>query len=124
MIDADYSQLLMSNNEVNLTEAILLDNLQKGKRIGDDAIALLHKKHLVEGRKPHVYIAKSVAQKTNTKVEYSKHKGLKNKLCESLLLDALADHKVLTRKDIDVLLWDALSDQYSENQKKTKSETY
>ena len=120
VIDADYSQLLMSNNEVNLTEAILLDNLQKGKRIGDDAIALLRKKHLVEGRKPHVYIAKSVAQKTNTKVEYSKHKGLKNKLCESLLLDALADHKVLTRKDIDVLLWDALSDQYSENQKKNK----
>lgn len=120
VIDTNYSLLLMSNNEVNLTEAILLDNLQKGKRISDSAIDLLRKKHFVEGRKPHVYIAKTIAQNTHTKAEYSKHKGLTEKSCESLLLDALADHNVLTRQDIDVLLWNALSDQLSDGQKKNK----
>lgn len=120
VMDTDYSLLLMSNNEVNLTETVLLDSLQKGKHISDQAIDLLRKKHLIEGRKPHVYIAKAVAQSTNSKVEYSKHKGLKDKSCESLLLDALHDHKVLTRTDIDTLLWDALSDQLSDSQKKNK----
>ena len=120
VMDTDYSLLLMSNNEVNLIETVLLDNLQKGKHISDQAIDLLRKKHLIEGRKPHVYIAKAVAQSTNSKAEYSKHKGLKDKSCESLLLDALHDHKVLTRTDIDTLLWDALSDQLSESQKKNK----
>ena len=120
VMDTDYSLLLMSNNEVNLTETVLLDSLQKGKHISDKAIDLLRKKHLIEGRKPHVYIAKAVAQSTNSKVEYSKHKGLKDKSCESLLLDALHDHKVLTRTDIDTLLWDALSDQLSDSQKKNK----
>ena len=74
----------------------------------------------MEGRKPHVYIAKTIAQNTHTKAEYSKHKGLTEKSCESLLLDALADHNVLTRQDIDVLLWNALSDQLSDSQKKNK----
>ena len=120
VMDTDYSLLLMSNNEVNLTETVLLDSLQKGKHISDKAIDLLRKKHLIEGRKPHVYIAKAVAQSTNSKAEYSKHKGLKDKSCESLLLDALHDHKVLTRTDIDTLLWDALSDQLSDSQKKNK----
>lgn len=120
VMDTDYSLLLMSNNEVNLTETVLLDSLQKGKHISDKAIDLLRKKHLVEGRKPHVYIAKTVAQSTNSKAEYSKHKGLKDKSCESLLLDALYDHEVLTRTDIDILLWDTLSDQLSDSQKKSK----
>ncbi len=120
IIDANYSLLLMSNNEVNLTETILLDNLQKGKHISNEAIDMLRKKHLIEGRRPNVYIAKTVAQNTNKKVEYSKHKGLKEKSCERLLIDSLTDHNVLTRQEIDTLLWNALSDQLTENQKKVK----
>lgn len=120
VIDTNYSLLLMSDHEIDLTEAILLDSLQKGKRINDEAVSLLRKKRLIEGRKPHVYIAKRVAQNTNTKAEYSKHKGLKDMSCESLLLAALADHDTLSRQDIDVLLWNALSDQLSDSQKKAK----
>lgn len=75
---------------------------------------------MIEGRRPNVYIAKSVAQSTDNKVEYSKHKGLDSKFCEAMLLNALRDHGELTRPEIDRLLWDVLSDQLTDSQKKSK----
>ena len=120
VIDTNYSLLLMSHNDLTLSEVVLLDSLQKGKRISNEAIDMLRKKKLVEGRKPNVFVAKSVAQSTNKKAEYSKHKGLNDKSCEALLIESLKEHTVLNRAEIDELLWNALSDQLSYTQKKTK----
>lgn len=120
VIDENYSLLLLSNHDVTLTDTILLDTIQKGKSISDEAITMLRKKKLIEGRKPHVYVAKSLAQTTGTKVEYTKHKGLENKKCEALLLNSLKDHGSLTKQEIVHLLWDVLSDQLSDSQKENK----
>ena len=120
VIDENYSLLLLSNHEVTLTDTILLDTIQKGKSISDEAMTMLRKKKLIEGRKPYVYIAKSLAQTTGTKVEYTKHKGLENKKCEALLLNSLKDHGSLTKQEIVHLLWDVLSDQLSDSQKENK----
>lgn len=75
---------------------------------------------MIEGRRPHVYVAKMVAQKTGKKIEYSKHKGLVSKSCEAMLLEALHDHGMLTKNDITGLLWGVLSDQLTDTQKKNK----
>lgn len=120
VIDENYSLLLLSNHEVTLTDTILLDTIQKGKSVSDEAMTMLRKKKLIEGRKPHVYVAKSLAQTTGTKVEYTKHKGLENKKCEALLLNSLKDHGSLTKQEIVHLLWDVLSDQLSDSQKENK----
>lgn len=120
VIDENYSLLLLSNHEVTLTDTILLDTIQKGKSISDEAMTMLRKKKLIEGRKPHVYVAKSLAQTTGTKVEYTKHKGLENKKCEALLLNSIKDHGSLTKQEIVHLLWDVLSDQLSDSQKENK----
>ena len=120
VIDENYSLMLMSHNDINLTEAVLLDQLQKGRMIKDNAIDMLRKRHLVEGRRPNIYIAKLVAQSTDQKIEYSKHKGLDEKSCEAMLLEALSDHGKLTREEIDKLLWSVLSDQLDDKQKKSK----
>ena len=120
VIDENYSLLLLSNHEVTLTDTILLDTIQKGKSISDEAMTMLRTKKLIEGRKPHVYVAKSLAQTTGTKVEYTKHKGLENKKCEALLLNSLKDHGSLTKQEIVHLLWDVLSDQLSDSQKENK----
>lgn len=120
VIDENYSLLLYANQDINLTETVLLDQVQRGKPISDDAIKELRKKHLIEGRKPNLFVAKNIAQQTDTKVEYSKHKGLEAKSCERLLIEALKDHGKLTRKEIDKLLWNVLSDQLNESQKKSK----
>lgn len=81
---------------------------------------MLRKKHLIEGRKPRLFVAKQLAQNTGTKVEYSKHKGLEVKSCESLLLSTLKEHGKLSRTEIDSLLWNVVSDQLDDKQKKSK----
>ena len=120
VIDENYSLLLFANQNINLTEAVLLDQVQRDKPISDEAIKELRKKHLIEGRKPHLFVAKHIAQRTDKKVEYSMHKGLESKSCESLLIDSLRDHGVLTRGEIDKLLWNVISDQLNDKQKKSK----
>ncbi len=120
IIDENYSLLLLENRNLSLTDAVLLDAVQKGKHIPNDAIVMLRRRKLVEGRLPHLYIAKDIAQVTDQKIEYTKHKGLDDKKCEALLLDSLKDHGTLTKSEIVRLLWDVLPDQMDEIQRKYK----
>ena len=120
VIDENYSLLLLENSDIDLTTAVLLDKVQKGKPISDEAIKVLRKEKLIEGRKPHLYVSKQIAGVTDQKVEYSKHKGLADKKCEALLLDSLKDHNCLTKQEIVNLLWDVLSDQLDDKQKTNK----
>lgn len=91
ILDENYSLMLLTRQDLTLTDAVLLDQVQKGNAIPQEAMSMLKKKKLIEGRKPHIYVAKSVAQTTGTKVEYSKHKGLEDKQCEALLLRSCFD---------------------------------
>ena len=79
VIDVNYSTALMENSDISLTEAVLLDRVQKGKALSKNAINILRKKKLIEGRKPKFFVAKKLAQNINQKVEYSRHKGLEKK---------------------------------------------
>lgn len=120
ILDENYSLMLLTRQDLTLTDAVLLDQVQKGNAIPQEAMSMLKKKKLIEGRKPHIYVAKSVAQTTGTKVEYSKHKGLEDKQCEALLLNSLKDHGCLTKQEVEKLLWNILSDQLLDDQKKNK----
>ena len=46
VIDENYSLLLLENSDIDLATTVLLDKVQKGKSIGDEAIKMLRK----EGR--------------------------------------------------------------------------
>lgn len=120
VIDKDYSILLMENSSVSLTDAYLLDQIQKHRPLSSDAITHLRKHGWIEGKRPNVYICKSLAAKTGKKIEYSKHKGLDDNACWHSLKEALKDHNSLTRAEINTLLWNNLSDQLSDTQKKDK----
>ena len=122
VIDENYSLLLLENSDISLTTAVLLDKVQKGKPISDEAVKMLRKEKLIEGRKPHLYVSKQIAQVTGQKVVYSKHKGLADKKCEALLLESLNDHKTLTKQEVVRLLWDVLPDQLDDKQKMNKIE--
>ena len=120
VIDENYSLMLLENSDIDLSTAVLLDKVQKGKPIPSDAVALLRKRKLIEGRLPHIYVSKDIAQATDRKVEYSKHKGLEFKKCKALLLEALEDHHTLSREEIDKLWWNLLPDTLSDKQKKSR----
>lgn len=120
ILDMNYANILAQNTDLSLLDIELLNRVQLGKPLSDTEISSLRSKHLIEGRKPKVYIAKHIAQKVGQKIEYSEHKGLENKSCEELLLSALRDHTSLSRREIDKLLWRLLPDLLDDRQKKDK----
>ncbi len=120
VIDENYSLTLLENQDMSLTDAVLLDRVQKGYEISKEAVAMLRKRHLIEGRLPNIYVSKRIAQATDQKVEYTKHKGLDAKKCETFLLDSLKDHGSLSKTEIVKLLFDLLPDKLSDQQKEYK----
>ena len=53
VIDENYSLILLANQSLSLTDAVLLDQVQKGHSISSEAVAMLRKRKLIEGRMPH-----------------------------------------------------------------------
>ena len=120
IIDENYSLMLLANQDMSLMDAVLLDQVQKGKPINDSAIKKLRKEGLIEGRKPHLYVSKQIAKATNTQVEYTLKKGFNDAECQEWILKALKDHKVLSRKQINELLWNKLPVDYTDTQRVNK----
>ena len=120
VIDENYSLLLLENSDIDLATTVLLDKVQKGKAISDEAIKMLRKKGLIEGRKPHLFVSKQIAKVTNRQIEYTLKKGFNDAECQEWVLKALKDHKVLSRKQINELLWNKLSMDFTEEQKMAK----
>lgn len=120
VIDENYSLMLLENTNIDLTTAVLLDKVQKGKPISENAVKMLRKEKLIEGRKPHLYVSKFIAKATDKQVEYTLKKGFNDAECQEWILKALNDHKVLSRKQINELLWNKLPIDFTEDQKMAK----
>ena len=120
VIDENYSLLLLEHADIDLTTAVLLDRVQKGRTISDNAIKKLRKEGLIEGRKPHIYVSKQIAKVTSKEIEYTLKKGFDDAECQEWIFKALKDHKVLSRKQINELLWGKLPIDYTEEQKLSK----
>ena len=120
VIDENYSLLLLENSDIDLATTVLLDKVQKGKAISDEAIKMLRKKGMIEGRKPHLYVSKQIAKATNKQIEYTLKKGFNDEECKEWILKALNDHKVLSRKQINELLWNKLPIDFTDTQRINK----
>ena len=120
VIDENYSLMLLENTNIDLTTAVLLDKVQKGKPISENAVKMLRKEKLIEGRKPHLYVSKYIAKATDKQVEYTLKKGFNDAECQEWIIKALNDHKVLSRKQINELLWNKLPIDLTEDQKMAK----
>jgi ATP-dependent DNA helicase RecG len=119
-IDENYSKTLIQRGDLTLQEAFLLDKVQKHLEITDHAASELRKKKLVEGRKPHYFVSRKIAQITGHKAEYSKNKAFEKEKYFDWILKSIKEHGSMSRKDIDNLLWDMLPDWMNEEQKKNR----
>lgn len=108
VIDIDYSVRLIQDASIDLSTAVLLDRVQKRKPLSDAAIKALRKANLIEGRKPNLFISKSLAQSMGKEIEYSKRKGFSDEFCCDLILKSLKEHKSLSRSKINELVLDYL----------------
>ncbi len=120
VLDMDYAKLLAQHSGLSLEEIILLDKVQKKKRLTDAEEKHLRASRLIEGRKPNYFISLRVAQKTGQKAVYTKTRGFDSIYYQDLIIQALNQHNSLERKDIDELLMSKLPDWMSPSQKKIK----
>lgn len=120
VINQDYSLLLFENADVNLTEAFLLDKVQRHEDISDEAIELLRQRKLVEGRKTSLIVSGKIAVATKQKAQYARNKGMDEAYYRDFIVKALERNRMMSRPEIDELLWTKLPDVLSDKQKKDK----
>lgn len=75
ILDMNYAQLLSQHKDLTLDEIIMLDKIQKKKKLTKSEEKHLKHKKWIEGRKPNYFIGLKVAQKTGQKATYSKNKA-------------------------------------------------
>lgn len=119
VINENYSLLLMERADLDLATTILLDKVQKKQPISDQAVKILRKKNLIEGRKPNFYIARQLAQVTSQQVEYSKLKGYSDDVYCSMILDILKNAP-MTRAELNKVLLSQLPESLDEEKKLRK----
>jgi ATP-dependent DNA helicase RecG len=119
-IDLNYSELLLARSDLELDTVILLDRIQKKLPITDDAIKSLRKAKLIEGNRPNIHVAASVAQATGTEASYTQAKGVDSVSLKAIILDHLRKFPGTNRPALDQLLTPMLSKGLTDKQKKDK----
>jgi len=120
-IDENYSKLLIEKiDDLTLTEVILLDKIQKKQPINDEAVKLLKRKYLIEGRKPNFYISDNIARIVDKKADYIKNRGFKDAHYKQIILNFIDQYGVASKEDIDKLILDILPLVLANGQKENK----
>lgn len=120
IVDPAYSQLLIQKTDLELSDILALDRVQKKLPIDETAIKRLRKAGLIEGRKPNFYVSSIVAEATESQAEYIHTRGQDDAFYKQLIIDYLQEFGSATRQDIDRLLFSKLSDALNDEQKKNK----
>lgn len=120
VIDENYSKLLIERADLPLMKVILLDKVQKKHQLTDDAISLLRRERLIEGRKPNIFISANLAKLTGKQVLYTKRKPFEKQKLKDWVLKFLDEHQQANRKQIDELLWNLLPEDWATTRKKNK----
>lgn len=117
ILDEKYTQLLMSRSELDLMDIIALDKVQKRRTLSDDEFKRLKGLHLIEGRRPNLFVSAKVAVATGDKVAYIKNRGLDKTHYKALVVSFLEKFKVSKKEDLDGFLREKISDALSPDQK-------
>lgn len=120
IIDENYSLTLLGNSDVTLSEALALDQIQKGKVPDDAVVRELRRRGFVEGRRGRLHATGNVAAATDTVDQYVKHRAFDDAYYCDLIEKYLVANGTAQRPDIDRLLKEKLSDLLDERQRHDK----
>ena len=123
VIDEQFARILVSVPELSMSDLILLDKVQKQKRLEDEEIKYLRRKKYIEGRKNNLFLSKSITRSTGNvglKSTYVKNKSFDDEYFRRLIVQYIEKFGSASRGEIDELLMNKLSDVLSEKQKKNK----
>jgi len=117
VLDENYTQLLMSQTELDLLDVIALDKVQKKRPLDDETFKRLKERKLIEGRRPNLFVSAKIAAATGEKAAYIKHRGLDKTHYKALVVSFLEKFEQSARGDIDSFLREKISDALSLDQK-------
>lgn len=75
---------------------------------------------LVEGRRPHVRVAASIAEITGTRASYVESRGKSEEYCQALITDYLRKHGTASRLELNETVFPSLSSELTDSQKYDK----
>jgi len=119
-IDENYSRALLTHDDLPWPEILALDAIQKGTEPDEETLAALRRKGLIEGRKPALHVAASVAAATGDTAEYIRHRAFDDTYYCDLILQYLEKFGQGTRTDFRRLILDKISDVLNDQQKEVK----
>jgi ATP-dependent DNA helicase RecG len=119
-IDENYSRALLTHDDLPWPEILALDAIQKGVEPDEETLTALRRKGLIEGRKPALHVAASVAAATGDTAEYIRHRAFDDSYYCDLILKYLATFGQGRRADFERLLAGKLSDVLNDRQKSAK----
>lgn len=120
LLDEKYTQILIKRPDLTLPQVVLLDQVQKHRKITLDASKWLRSEKLIEGRAPNYYISAKVAEWTEQKAHYIRNRGLDDDFYRRLIIEYLQKYAKASRKEMDELLFPKLPEVLTREQKEHK----
>lgn len=120
IIDKNYTQLLYSDEKLDMRTVFLLDKVQKHEVISKENFKELKRWGLIEGRYPSVFVSFKVANIVGQKAVYVRNKGLDDDVCKQLIIKALESMGEASKQDLMEVLEKALPEVLSDEQKSKK----
>lgn len=120
ILDRNYTQLLHSNDALDLKTVFLLDKIQKKETISKDDFYALKKSSLVEGRYPNVFVSYKIANIVGQQTDYVKNRGLSNDVCKQIIINALETMEKASVSELKEILEGALPAFLNEKQQSKK----
>jgi ATP-dependent DNA helicase RecG len=120
ILDERYTRLLMERTDLDLGDVLLLDRVQKGRRIGRDEHRRLKSAGLVEGRYPNLIVAAAIAKAAGEAGRHIRERGFDKQYYLDLILALVREHAPITRAEVDQAVIPKLPDRLTQQQKQRK----
>lgn len=120
VLDLQYARKLAQMPDLELSDIILLDRVQKKQPLNDDAFKYLKSRKLIEGRKNNYMISSAVAKITHQETDYMNQLGIDDDYCKKIILDYIKKFGSAKKSKLEEILLPKLSENLTEQQKKTK----
>ena len=118
VLDENYTQLLLSQAELDLMDVIALDRVQKKGLLDEETFRRLKARKLIEGRRPNLFVSAKIAAATGDKAAYIKNRAFDKQHYKDMVVAYLEKFQEATRADLDGLLLAKLSDALDARQKR------
>ncbi|PIQ09063.1 MAG: transcriptional regulator [Ignavibacteriales bacterium CG18_big_fil_WC_8_21_14_2_50_31_20] len=127
ILDEDFARILIQNKSLTLEDILLLDKVQKKKKLSSEEFNYLKKQKLIEGRINSAYLSFNVIKRIDDdalKAEYLANRSLDDSHFREMIVEYLKRFGKAKRRTLNNFIVPKLSDALSLKQKIKKVDNY